>query len=84
MVERIRESYLENDEQVAKFETLFVEGQSLIWHRLNIFGLNHFARVVFNADFLARDVGEDEVNAGQRLLKGDLLLHEQVGTLALE
>jgi hypothetical protein len=84
VVERVGEGNLENNVQVAEFVRLLVERQTLAHNSLQVIGLDDLTGFILDSNFGSVQVRYDEVNARQRFLQGDLLLHQQVGSLALK
>lgn len=61
-----------------------MERETFVHDRFQIIWLDHLARFILDSNFGAVKVSDDEVDSSQRFLKGDLLLHQQVSTFALE
>jgi len=64
VVKFVRESDLEDNKEVSAFVGLFMEGKTLVCHRLNVVGLDHFAGVVLDSQLGAVKVSDHEVHAG--------------------
>lgn len=63
----IGEDHLEYDVEVSILIGLFVEGQTHIWHRLNVVGLDDLAWLVLNANYFPIQMLNCEVDSSQRL-----------------
>ena len=84
MWDSLGEGDLEDHIQITKVVGLLVEGQALVLDSLDVLWLDNLAWLVLDPDFAAVKMGHHEVHASQCLVQGDLLLHEDVGALALE
>ena len=61
-----------------------MERKTLLTHGLQVVRFDHLSRVVLDSDICAVQVLDHEVNAGQSLIKRDLLFEKNIGTLSLE
>ena len=80
----VREDELEHDEKVTELVRLLMVGHTVTLNSLNIVGLNDFTWLVLDADLLAIQMGQHEVDTGQGLKQRDLLLDQEVSASALE
>jgi hypothetical protein len=65
--ETFRESDFEHHEEISELEGLLMEWETLVGHGFNVIGLNYLSRVVFNSDFGAVEMGDNELNSSQSL-----------------
>lgn len=61
-----------------------MEWKSFLGHCLEIIWLNYFPGVVFDSNFLAVKVGNNDVDAGQGFAESDFLFVQQIGTFSLK
>ena len=80
----VREFYLEVDEHVAVLERVLMERKALLFNRHERVRLDNLAGFALYADHLTAEMLDREINASERFEQSDLLLHENVGALALE
>lgn len=61
--ETFRESDFEHHEEISELEGLFMEWQTLAGHGFNVIGLDDLSRVVFNSDFGAVEMSDNELHS---------------------
>ena len=71
----VGEREFEYDEQVAELVRRLVVGHTVTLDCLDVVWLDHLPLFVLYSDLAAIEVGQHEVDAGQRLQQGDLLLN---------
>ena len=84
LCEAFWELYLEENEQISVLEGVLMERETLLFNSHERVRLDDLARFALNADHLTVEVLDGKVDSSQGLKKCDFLLHEDIGTLALE
>ena len=82
--DRVREGHCKLDEKVAEPIRRLIEWETFLCNCLNIVGLDDLTWLVFNSNFSAIEVFEDEVYTSECFDQRNFVLNEQVGTSSLE